>query len=99
MIGATADLVLWTIPVASAIVSLFSLVYVAIGVRHAADAKHVAHLENELADARSELESVDRRLEVCEKARERLQGELTRMGQREVELMRLVVNLEKRTPS
>lgn len=96
VIAAAGDAALWSIPVASAIISLVSLVYVAIGVRRSADAAHVAHLESELTDARHELEVVDRRLGECEKDRERLRDEVTRMGQREVELMRLVVNLERR---
>lgn len=82
MISAAGDPTAWA-AVASAIVALVSLVYVAIGVRRSADADHVDRLEARVAE--------------CEKDRERLQGELTRMGQREVELMRLVVNLERRT--
>ena len=84
-----AEAALWAIPVASAIISLSSLVYVAVGVRRSSDAEHVDHLESRVADA-------ERRLEVCERDRERLRDELKRMGEREVELMRLVVNLERK---
>lgn len=97
MIAAAGDAALWSIPIASAIISLVSLVYVAIGVRRSADASHVDHLESQLGDVRAELEVADRRLETCEKDRERLRDEVKRMGEREVELMRLVVNIERRT--
>lgn len=87
---------LWAIPLASAIISIATLIYASIGIRHSADAKHVEHLEQELADARAELDRADARLTVCETDRGRLRDEVTRMGQREVELMRMVVDLQRK---
>lgn len=93
---AVSDAAIWAIPVASAIVSLATLIYAAIGVRGAADARHVANLETELGEERRARESMEGRLTACENDRERLHGELKSMREREVELMRLIVNREVR---
>lgn len=98
-LASAAEVAIVAIPVASAIVSIATLIYVAIGLRASADAKHVERVENELADARREIELQDKRLELCEADRSALRAEVERMGRREVELMRMVVNLEEREHS
>lgn len=114
MIGAASSAALWAIPVASTIISIASLGFAALGMRKSADASHVANLQNELADARSEaaadrerreghlqrhkhdLDMVERRLNVCEDDRKNLRNEVERMGKREIELMGMIVDLQRK---
>lgn len=95
-IFAASDAALWAIPLASIVIALAALLYTAIGVNRAADAKHVAHLEQELADTRKQVDLAEQRLKACEDDRERLHRQLEDMRKREVELLRLVVNIEGR---
>lgn len=83
-----SEAALWAIPLASTVIALAALIYTAIGVRSSADAKHVAHLEDELDRA-------NKRIEFCEEDRANLRNEVERMGRREVELMRMVVDLQR----
>lgn len=91
-----AEATVWAIPIATTVISIATLVYAAIGVRGAADAKHVDHLEAQLQDARTEMAHYERRLTACEDDRKSLRSQLESMTKREAELMRLVVNRELR---
>lgn len=87
---AISDAAAWAIPIAAAIVAITSLIITALAYRRSADAQHVENLENEVARQ-------DKRLTVCEEDRKRLQREVERLSLREIELLRMVVNLQEKT--
>lgn len=89
MVGTVAIVVALATLVVSTIMSSRTLT-------RAADAQHVANLENELGDARKELSALDRRVQECERDRESLRDEVRRLVTREIELMRRLTAVEER---